>query len=433
MEKRAPKILIFTVSAWNSKVGANTWGSLLSQYDSKNLANVCIRNEIPDSKVCTRYFSISESKIIKSIFNRKIKTGQEIKAQENAEWIESDLQEHNARYQKMTRKRSYFKLLCRELVWKLGKWKTQEFKDFLDDFKPDIILHSFEGYIHLNRMISYAIKRTGAKAIGYVWDDNFTYKQSKKIGHKIYRYFQRKSVKKLRKQTEEFFAITEKAKREADKFFGVDCHVLSKPLNAAPLLETTGSPVFPLKMLYTGNLLIGRDKTLQKIVDAVQELNDEERKFEIDVYTQTQLSEEKKAALQTPFCRLHEPIAQAEVLEKQKQADVLLFLEDLGKENLAARLSFSTKITDYLSAGKCIFAAGNMDLAPIEYFQENAAAIVACEENEIKNNLLIMINEPNILQEFAQNAAKCGLEKHDREMILNRCDQVIQKVYRGEK
>ena len=125
MEKRAPKILIFTVSAWNSKVGANTWASLLSQYDSENLANICIRNEIPDSKVCARYFSISESKILKSVFNRRVQTGQKIKAEENAQWIENDLQEHNLRYEKMSRKRSTFKLLCRELVWKFGKWKTQ--------------------------------------------------------------------------------------------------------------------------------------------------------------------------------------------------------------------------------------------------------------------------------------------------------------------
>ena len=34
------KILVFTVTAWNSKVGANTWETLLEQYGSENVANV---------------------------------------------------------------------------------------------------------------------------------------------------------------------------------------------------------------------------------------------------------------------------------------------------------------------------------------------------------------------------------------------------------
>ena len=74
MEAKQPKILVFTVAAWNSKVGSNTWASLLEQYDSKNIANICIRDEIPDSPVCSNYFAISENKIIKSLLKRKTKT-----------------------------------------------------------------------------------------------------------------------------------------------------------------------------------------------------------------------------------------------------------------------------------------------------------------------------------------------------------------------
>ena len=164
-------------------------------------------------------------------------------------------------------------LLARELLWKLGNWKTKELDAFLDEFKPDIILHGMDGYIHMNRLVRYAQKRTGAKAIGYIWDDNFTYKQSKKIGYKVYRYFQRKSLKKLAKQTETFFAITPKTKQEADEFFNIDCTLLSKPLNADPIAENYEMLNKPLKMLYTGNLLIGRDKTLAKLSLVLKEIN----------------------------------------------------------------------------------------------------------------------------------------------------------------
>jgi hypothetical protein len=215
--------------------------------------------------------------------------------------------------------------MARELAWKFGKWKTKELNEFLDDFKPDIILHSMEGYIHLNRIIEYAIKRTGAKAIGYVWDDNFTYKQSSKIGYKIYRYFQRKSLKKLARRTESFFAISPKTKREADEFFGIDSTIITKPLNVIPKAHNYENQTYPIKILYTGNLLTGRDKSLKKLVDAIATIPSGSQKFQIEVYTQTKLNEQVLSAIECEFCKIYPPISQREVLQKQKEADVLLF------------------------------------------------------------------------------------------------------------
>ena len=347
--KPEPKILVFTVNSWNSIVGDNTWATLLKYYKSENLANIFIRDEIPDSKVCSKYFCISENRVIKSILKRKIQTGREITAQSLTDTEPNeDLLAHNERYAKMKKKRRYSLLLARELLWKLGNWKTKELDAFLDEFKPDIILHGMDGYIHMNRLVRYAQKRTGAKAIGYIWDDNFTYKQSKKVGYKVYRYFQRKSLKKLAKQTEAFFAITPKTKQEADEFFNIDCTLLSKPLTTIPVAESYEILNQPLKMLYTGNLLIGRDKTLAKMSFALKAINQGACKVVLDVYTQTALTDEYLQETGNDFCKIHPPIPQAEVLQLQKEADVLLFLEDLSDENLMARLSFSTKITSTL-------------------------------------------------------------------------------------
>ena len=423
------KILVFTVSSWNSKVGANTWATLLDQYDSANIANICIRDEIPDSPVCSRYFNISENKIIKSVFNRKIKTGKEINQKVVQEGNYSNLKTHNERYRKMKKKRRYSMLLVREFVWKIGKWKTNELNNFLDDFKPDIILHSMEGYIHLNRIVEYSIDRTGAKAIGYIWDDNFTYKQSSDIGYKIYRFFQRKSLKKLAKKTKAFFAITPKTKREADDFFGINSVVLSKPLNSITNVTSYENVVYPLEILYTGNLLIGRDKSLQKIVDILKEIPNIREKIKIEVYTQTELEIDKLSMLSSDFCHIHPAISQEEVLRKQKKADVLLFLEDIdGKDSKMARLSFSTKITDYLSSGKCIFVVGNKDLAPIEYLKDNDAAIVASDIYQIREKITMLLEDNSVLKKYAKNAFDCGVKNHAPQLIRERLDRVLKEV-----
>ena len=420
------RILILTVPSWNSKVGANSWATLLEKYDSKDIASIYIRDEIPDSSICSRYFCISESKILRSIIKRRTKTGEEITP--FADTDNEALSEHNERYAKFSKKRRYSMLLARELAWKMGKWKTKELDDFLDSFKPDIILHSMDGYIHLNRIIEYAIKRTGAKAVGYIWDDNFTYKQHSSLGYKLYRYFQRRSLKSLAKKTNEFFAISEKTKKEADEFFNINSIILTKPLSSEPIVNYQ-EIAKPIKMLYTGNLYIGRDRSLARLVSAIKELG-LENSFEINVYTNSQLSGEMKEAIECSFCKIHEPIPQTEVFKKQKEADVLLFLEDIdGKDSNVARLSLSTKTTDYLSSGRCIFALGNGDTAPIEYLNHNGAAIVACSDKEIEEGLKLINSNPNVLVEYANASSKLGISNHSKEKIEKIFWDTLNSVY----
>lgn len=423
------RILVFTVTAWNSKVGANTWESLLSQYKDNpdvEIANICIRDEIPDSKICSGYFTISESRMIRSIFNKKVKTGLRVTVQQQPDCCDEYLEEHNKRYVKMTRHRRYSMLMARELIWKAGKWKTKELNEFIDSFKPDLILHGMEGYIHLNRIIEYAIKRSGAKAIGYIMDDNFTYKQSNKIGYKILRFFQKKSLKRLANLTNSFFSISPMTKKEADEVFKIDSIVLTKPLNSIPeYSEKTLKK--PINILYTGNLLIGREDSLVKLVNVLKKINKEEIYYTVEVYTSTVINQKNAEMLDVGFVKIHNAIEQQEVLKKQKEADLLLFLEDIdGKDAKTARLSFSTKLTDYLSTGNAIFAVGNKETAPFNYLIDNNIAFVADNDEEIEKNLLSILENQLILDEIRKNSCECAVKNHKSDIINETFDKVVR-------
>ena len=426
------RILVLSMSAWNSKVGSDTWATLMGQYKPENVANICLREEKPDSSAAGSYFVISENRIIKSVLKRKTKTGYVVNTDATDDSHSEDLKEHNERYKKMSKKRSYSRLLAREMIWWLGKWKTKELCDFVDNFKPDIVLFFMDGYIHFNRLCRFVIKRTGAKAIGFFVDDNFTYKQSKGLGFKAYRFLQRRSLKKLAKKTDSFWAITDMTKEEADKTFKINSTVVTKPLRSLPTY-TPKACSSPVKILYTGNLQIGRDRSLLKVVKALEEINKDKIKFEIDVYTKTVLSEEMASALNCGYCHIHDPIPQAEVFKLQAEADVLLFLEDVdGKDARTARLSFSTKITDYLSASKCILAIGCLETAPMRYFVDNGSAIVAQSEDEIRQRLLEIEKDNALLEKYAKAACQCGIKNHNKEEILNLVDKTIEEVLNGD-
>ena len=421
------KILVFTVDCWSKNVGANTMSSLFSWCKPENLANVYIRPEIPTYEGCGAYFQIRENDVIRSIINRNVTTGRTVYP--NQAVSDDAIQAQKKQYNKFREHRPWLLLYAREILWKMGMWKSIGLKDFILNFKPDVIVYAYEGLIHFNRIVRYAVELTGASAIGYFWDDNFTYKQFPgNIGYYIYRYFQRKDIKKSVALSSANFAITPKTKKECDDFFGIDSIVLTKPIPKVDNQYVIKQKHNPIKLLYTGNLGIGRSGTLKIISQAISELNSDGKCFELDVYTGTYISSEEKIKMGDDV-NFHNAVTQDEVIKLQKDADVLLFIEDIrSKNSKIARLSFSTKLTDYFAAGKCILAVASDDIAPIEYLRDNDAALVACNYEDIVSALCKMAENSDIIDQYAVKAYKLGQQNHNYDTVVSTLKNTISTI-----
>ena len=426
-------VLILTIDCWNLNIAANssyTFSSLFSSLDEYVLSNIYIRDDLPNDACCSKYFQISENKVIKSILKRNIKNGREVK--NGTSITKSDtltINQQKELYSKHRNRFYYTKKIIREILWAMAPWKSKELDQFLEKVKPDVVIFSMEGYIHFNNICRYVLKKTKAKGIGYFWDDNFTYKQRpKNIGYKFFRFFQRKSLKKLAKKTNAFWAISQKTKKEADCFFGIDCEVLPKPAERNILmdLESKQSITMPIKMMYAGNLMIGRMDTIRVIAEVFSKINRDEIKICLDIYTTTEIPLD----LQNYGYGLifHKSIPQNEVLRLQQQSDILLFVEDIiGQDRKVARLSFSTKIPDYLSSGKCVFAVGDDDTAPMEYFRNEKIAICAGNFDEIYTQINRIVNQPNILKKYGKAAYECAIRNHSKSNVQS----IIKKTING--
>lgn len=426
------KILILTVDCWNTKIGANTattYSTLFNGMDEYELANIYIREELPDDPCCKKYFQISERRIIKNLLKKSVKTGKEVENVTVADSSE-DVALQKEFYSKQRKSFYYTKKIIRELIWYFGKWKTKELDAFLKEVNPDLVIFAMEGYIHFNRICRYAINKTGAKAIAYFWDDNFTYKQRpNNFGYKFLRFFQRKSLKKLAKCTDAFWAISSKTKKEADKFFGIDCTILQKPTerDMTDAVLSSKEHTLPLKMLYAGNLMIGRMNTIDAIRSAVRLINKDETKVIFDVYTPTEVP---KYLVETGYgINFHKPVSQKEIIEFQNDADVLWFVEDIiGQDKKVARLSISTKVADYLSSGKCIIAAGDDDTATIEYFKNENVALCAHDKDEIYDCIRRILANPELIDVYGKRAFECAKKNHSKDTVKAIMSDSIQEV-----
>lgn len=410
------KVLVCSIPCWSKKVGSDTFSSLMEGYDKNCLANLYIRDGMPDSPVCNNYFKISENAVIRSVFKRKIKTGQHIFLDATSESTEEPKSVAD-RLRTGNSVKRYLLLFAREILWKLGCWRSKELDAFLEEFQPETVFFAMEGYIHFNRINRYIMKKTGAKGVGYFWDDNFTYRQSNEFLYKVYRFFQRRDLKKTAKLCNEFFAISPKTKEEADRFFHIDCKLLTKPIDFSDAKYEKTEPQLPLKLLYTGKLIIGRFDTVKMIGEALDDLNKDGFLAELDIYTTTTLEESQKASL-SPYVHILGAIPQTEVARVQKEADVLLFAEAVeGKNSKIARLSFSTKLTDYFRSGKCILAVGAADTAPMEYLKNEGVALIASTKLETRDALRRITQSPELIEEYGYKAFLCGQKNHDKKQI----------------
>lgn len=409
------KILTVTVNAWRDNTGINTLINFFKFWNPESVAQIYTRSLLPCTKVCSNFFRISETSVIKSIFRRSIKTGSvvENRFDSNMQKDEEVLQEQKLYSHKHSSIFSYL----REFVWFFGKWNSKELLKFIDDFSPDVLFLPIYSTIYMGRIQKFIMKYTDKPVVSYISDDNYSYKSvSKNPFAIIHRFFLRKYVKYIIKNSDKLLVISPKQQEEYKRLFGIESKVLTKGIDFSnkPFIEKQISE--PVKMVYTGKLIIGRWKSLSAIADALGEINKDKLRMTLDIYTTDSLTAKQSKLLNRNGCAVRGALSQEEVEIVQKNADILVFVESLEKRyKNTARLSFSTKLTDYLSSGKCIFAIGAEDIAPIDYLTRNDCAVIASEYEEIYNKMSAIVKNYDLIYDYSNKAYQIALKNHNQE------------------
>ena len=420
-----PKVLVVGVNPWIDNTGINTLINFFESWDRDKLAHIYTRDKLPNTSICNTFFRVSEPKVLESILRRNVKTGERV---ENC----SSLSENSDAEKLYKSKATAFKSLLREIVWKLGKWKTKELDAFLEELHPDVLFFPVYSNVYMCRLQNYIAKKLKKPVVLYSSDDNYSYKAVSKTPFSLlHRFWLRAQEKKLIKTADKVMVITPKQKEEYDKLFGIDSIVLTKGVDFSkyPFVEKPQNN--PIKMVYTGKLIIGRWKSLAAIADTLEMINKNGKKIELDIYTTDELSEEQKQALSRNGCEVKGALTLLEVQAVQAEADILVFVESLEpKYKNAARLSFSTKITDYLKSGKCIFAIGGDDIAPIDYFKRYDSAITASTYDEIREKLWDLTEDFEKIALYGKKAYECGKAHHDKKntekLLLETLTEVVR-------
>ncbi len=412
------RIIIVSNSPWRSDNSfGNSFSNIFDGIENIEIANIYCKYGQPQNNCVSRCFQITEKSLIKNLIKGS-PSGKEVFKDEFNKEVLTELNDGVETFKKFSKHRNQLVKWARAIIWKTGKWKSPELTKFVDDFKPDLVFIPvyYSHYIHdINKFI---LKRFNIHALGYVSDDVYTMKQfSLSPFYWLDRLMLRPKMKKVFSWCKTVYVISETQRREYAKIFGDKFKILTKCAD----FDDNQKPEFKqpdeiLKMTYAGNVSHGRYLILSALAKAVKNLNSSGTKFLLDIYTSTPLTERQTANLNIEGASvLHPPVSYKEILEIQKQSDILVHAEAFDlKEKLLTHQSFSTKIVDYLAANRCILAIGDSSCASIQYFVDNGCGAVATGKDEIEPQLKKLYDDKSLLGFYASKAWKAGKKNHQR-------------------
>ncbi len=431
--QQLPKVLAISLNAWRKDSPRKMQTDLFKYWSKDRLAQIYTKSDLPDTEVCDKFFRISENGVLRSVFNRK-PVGEEVENGARADEASQKAIEREKRlYTLAHKKKSWFLTLARELVWSLGKWKTAALDSFVADYDADVYFVPIYSVVYMAKIQAYILKKHPKPYVCFLSDDNYSYKPCGKnpLAY-VHRFFLRKRVRELVGGCAEIFCATSFQAKQTDELFGTHAKVLTRGIDYTDKAFKEYEPHKPVKMAYTGNLLIGRTYALCDIAEAMARINRDETQITLDIYTDTPLTGRSERLLNSGGCSVRGAVGKSELERIQEEADILVFAESLKKGySMKARLSFSTKLTDYFAAGKCIFAVGDREIAPIRHLKDNDAAVIASEKKEILSVLGDLCANPEKINIYAKKAFDCGKNHHESgamkkifiEAFINACEK----------
>lgn len=415
------RVLVITRAPWrNDNNTGNTMTNFFSNMKDVEFYNLYFRDQLPKNDVVVKSFAISEGQLIRNLLKRT-PVGKEVCKQDT-----TSLNSEDGIYKSAKKIGTVLLTFIRDLLWSIGKWKSNGFKKFLEEIKPDVVFMPVFNCFYPHKILQFVKKQTGAKIILFHADDNYTLKQfSLSPMYWMYRFNLRKWVRKSVKISDVNYAISHIQKEEYEKAFNKPFKTLTKGLdfNEVPKFKTEYNN--PLQLVFTGNIGVNRWRSLAIIADALKVINADVIKAQMKIYTATPITEKMEQALNIEnSSKIMGFVDSSEIAGIQSNADMLIHVEAMDLKNkLLVRQSFSTKIVDYFKSARPILAVGPKDVASIDHLIRNDCAIVADNKQELIEKLTECINNNNMLTEIAVKGYECGKKYHNQEqisrMILN--------------
>ena len=387
--------------------------TILSYFDSipqSQIRQLYFRDEKPTIDGY-QYFRISDKDVIRGIVSQQKRGGVVFPnlAQENQNRAVVDTSS-TVKINNTTR------LLREGLWWK--KWNSKKLVKWLDEFSPTTVFFVAGDSGFAYDICMYVVNRYRARLSVYITDDYIIPRKHESLVLKVRRSLIKSKMMRSVKKADSFFTISNIMRNEYVRVFGIDSKiVVNMPDKIQQHEEKDNKNEYVL--LYVGALNYGRFETIHLIAKAISRYNgaNHAKKAILRIFTNKVPSSEvlKKICI-VNASEYGGSLNRDELNIMLSKADILVFVESFEEEQIEkTRLSLSTKVPEYLSAGKPILAVGPSNIGSMEYLREVAAC--CNKKEEIYNNLENLLNDRSTRMELSERAYKKFQMYHDKAVI----------------
>lgn len=417
------KILLITAEEWNDYVyGNGVLTNWFTGFDAE-FAQIYTSPGLPNNKVCSKYFQIDERQMVKSLYSNT-KAGREVKMPTNER--ELDAAKSNAQrkgiygiFKKLSLWMHTPIVMLQDFIWMTGRYDKAALQRFIDGYKPDVVFCPQLGNPKMWRLEKLVKGMTDIPFVAFTGDDEASYQQvSKSPLFWLRRWYCHNGLKNSVKIFSHYFMHSKEQAQDYTNEYGVPTSTLYKcgDFSNEFVRKSVGSPI---RLVYAGRLYCNRWKTLAEIGKALHEINKHGERMVLDIYTQEALTNEQRKALSPEnSVYMKGSVNPQQLKEVYRNADIALHVESMDKKNrLATRVSFSTKIIDLMASSCAILAVCWNRHCGYQYLRDNDAAFCVDNYSDILPMLQRIVDNPSLVQNYAQKAYECGRKNHTREKI----------------
>ena len=384
--------------------------TILSYFDAlpkESVRQLYFSNEKPTVKGYD-YFQISDEDIIRGLLSPS-RRGRVIN-NVNPE----DAKSYQLRSSKI--KGDMFRIAREVLWWK--KWKSKGLIKWLDEFCPTAVFFVGGDSAFAYDICKYVVSRYNARLSLFITDDYIMPRAKSTVAHEIRRINIKQKMKKCANESDAFFTISQPMRKKYKELLGVNSDVIVNFPDEIRCKEFT-TRNDKIQLVYAGGIEYGREESLRAIAEAIDKYNQTTngKKAELRIYTNVKPSKNvlDKITLEGSSGYFGS-LTRDELKCELNAADVLVFVESYEPEQIEkTRLSLSTKVPEYLSAGKPILAVGPKEIGSMEYLSD--VALCAYDPGCIYDTILKLFESNEVRIGLQEMAFKKYEEHHNKRLI----------------
>jgi len=417
VKNRYPKVLIINGEPFNKiSIKSVTLGNLFRDYPKKHLAMVYTTSIAPDYSVCDKYYKLElyDVKVLNRLKNLIKRNAVEERHNQNPDdkdknSLRGSSWAFSVKLMVVNAIRSYADIFPYEV--------SEEMLNWVKLFKPDIIY----GYFSSIRFMRLGIKLSDhfkVPIVPHFMDDWPRTQYTNSLLMPVLRYSLKRSLKGILQRSPVRLTISDVMTWEYEKRYGGSFTAFMNCVENQLLVEESlvpdnhGTIIFS----YIGGLHLQRWESLREIGAGLASLVKEGYNAKILIYAPSEMVQRYQERLTIPgVMTVVGALAPADVPLAQRNADCLIHVESFDKEiRRYTKLSVSTKIPEYMAAGRPVLAFGPQEIGSMKYIEETGCGLVIGQRdrNMIINALRQLVESVELRRSLGEKGKKAARLMH---------------------